>query len=155
MWPFQILTALPGHRWEAVYFQPIHISALPRKWAITPRPGSFTPECDVLPIVQEAGWAPGPVWRARTRPHRVSIPGPSSPWRVAVPTELSRPPCAGSAVKGVKVVGLFVTCVVRTEFHRIQSVLFEGAEWRVSNPTDLHVMLQKYLKNKSTCFRVK
>ena len=26
-----------------------------------------------------------------SRPHRVSIPGPSSPYRVAVPTELSRP----------------------------------------------------------------
>jgi len=27
----------------------------------------------------------------KSRPHRDSIPGPSSPWRVAVPTELSRP----------------------------------------------------------------
>jgi hypothetical protein len=27
----------------------------------------------------------------KTRPLRVSIPGPSSPWRVAIPTELSRP----------------------------------------------------------------
>jgi hypothetical protein len=27
----------------------------------------------------------------KTRPHRDSIPGPSSPWQVAIPTELSRP----------------------------------------------------------------
>ena len=26
-----------------------------------PRPGRFTPEKDPVPIVQEAGWAPGPV----------------------------------------------------------------------------------------------
>ena len=29
----------------------------------TPRPGRFTPGKDPVPIVQEAGWASGPVWR--------------------------------------------------------------------------------------------
>jgi len=28
----------------------------------TPRPGHFTPGKDPVPIVHEAGWAPGPVW---------------------------------------------------------------------------------------------
>jgi hypothetical protein len=32
-----------------------------RKWAITPRPGRFTPGSDPVPIVQEAGWAPAPI----------------------------------------------------------------------------------------------
>jgi hypothetical protein len=27
-----------------------------------PRPGRFTPGKDPVPIVQEAGWAPWPVW---------------------------------------------------------------------------------------------
>ena len=27
-----------------------------------PRPGPFTPGKDPVPIVQEAGWGPGPVW---------------------------------------------------------------------------------------------
>jgi hypothetical protein len=27
-----------------------------------PRPGRFTPGKDPVPIVQEAGWASGPVW---------------------------------------------------------------------------------------------
>jgi hypothetical protein len=27
-----------------------------------PRPGRFIPGKDPVPIVQEAGWAPGPVW---------------------------------------------------------------------------------------------
>jgi hypothetical protein len=38
-------------------------------------------------------WAPGPVWAgvANLAPHWHSIPGPSSPKRVAIPTELSRP----------------------------------------------------------------
>jgi hypothetical protein len=29
-----------------------------------PRLGRFTPGKDPVPIVQEAGWAPGPVWRS-------------------------------------------------------------------------------------------
>ena len=52
----------------------------------------FTAWKDPLPIVQEAGWAPGPVWTGgKSRPHRDSIPGPSSPQSVAIPTELPGP----------------------------------------------------------------
>jgi hypothetical protein len=31
------------------------------RWS-APRPGRFTPGKDPVPVVQEAGWAPGPVW---------------------------------------------------------------------------------------------
>jgi len=35
----------------------------------------FTPGKDTVPILQEAGWAPGPVWTGgKSRPHRDSIP---------------------------------------------------------------------------------
>ena len=47
-----------------------------RGWVVssTPRP-HFTPGKDPVPILQEAGWAPGPVWTGRkSRPHRYSIP---------------------------------------------------------------------------------
>jgi len=47
-----------------------------RGWVvnITPRPHS-TPGKDPVPIVQEAGWASGPVWTGgKSRPHRDSIP---------------------------------------------------------------------------------
>ena len=45
------------------------------------RPGRFTPGKDPVPIVQEAGWAPGPVWTGAENlaPHRDLIPGPPSP----------------------------------------------------------------------------
>ena len=40
----------------------------------TPRP-HFTPRKDPVPILQEAGWASGPVWTGgKSRPHRDSIP---------------------------------------------------------------------------------
>ena len=40
----------------------------------TPRP-HFTPGKDTVPILQEAGWAPVPVWTGgKSRPHRDSIP---------------------------------------------------------------------------------
>jgi len=47
-----------------------------RGWVVgsTPRP-HFTPRKDPVPIVQGAGWAPGPVWTGgKSRPHRDSIP---------------------------------------------------------------------------------
>jgi len=52
-----------------------------RWWGVssTPRP-HFTPGKDPIPIAQEAGWAPGPVWTGRkSHPLQDSIPGPSSP----------------------------------------------------------------------------
>jgi hypothetical protein len=46
--------------------------------SVTPRP-QLTPGKDPVPIVQEAGWASGPVWTGAENlaPHRDSIPGPS------------------------------------------------------------------------------
>ena len=47
-----------------------------RGWMVssTPRP-HFTPGKDPVPILQVAGWAPGPVWTGgKSRPHRDSIP---------------------------------------------------------------------------------
>ena len=39
----------------------------------TPRP-HFTPGKDPVPILQQAGWAPGPVWTGgKSRPHQDSI----------------------------------------------------------------------------------
>ena len=51
-----------------------------RGWVVssTPRP-HFTPGEEPVPILQEAGWAPGPVWTCgKSRPHRDSIPDPPS-----------------------------------------------------------------------------
>ena len=46
---------------------PLVVSSTPRL--------HFTPRKDPVPIVQEAGWAPGPVWTGgKSRPHRDSIP---------------------------------------------------------------------------------
>ena len=47
----------------------------------TPQPGRFTPGKDPVPIVQEAGWATGPVWTGaeKSRSRRDSMPGPSRP----------------------------------------------------------------------------
>jgi hypothetical protein len=53
----------------------------------------FTPRKDPVPIVQEAGWAPGPVWTGAENlvPHQDSIPRPSSLWPVTIPTTLPGP----------------------------------------------------------------
>ena len=62
-------------------------------WVVssTPRP-HFIPGKELVPILQEAGWAPGPVWTgAKSRPHRDSIPDRPARSSVAVPTELPDP----------------------------------------------------------------
>jgi len=58
-------------------------------WGLTSRPGRFTPGKDPVPIVQEAGWAPGPVCRVAENFAPIGV-RPRSAQPVAIPTELSR-----------------------------------------------------------------
>jgi len=59
------------------------VSSMPRLY--------FTPGKDPVPISQEAGWAPGPVWTGgKSRPHRDSIP--DRPARSQSLYRLSYPP---------------------------------------------------------------
>ena len=46
-----------------------------------------------IPVVNEAAWAPGPVWadKQNLASNRDSITRPFSPYRVAKPNKLSRP----------------------------------------------------------------
>ena len=64
-----------------------------RGWLVssTARP-HFTPGKDPVPILQEAGWAPGPAWTGgKSRPHWDSIPDRPARSSVAIPTELRGP----------------------------------------------------------------
>jgi hypothetical protein len=68
-----------------------------RGWVVssTPRP-HFTPGKDPVPIVQEAGCAPEPVWTGgKSRPHRDSIPDRPARSSVAISTELPGPQYRG------------------------------------------------------------
>jgi hypothetical protein len=68
----------------------IHDLGTRRRWVVssTPRP-HFTPGIDPVPIVQEVGWVPGPVWTdEKSRPHRDSIPDRPARNSVAIPSEL-------------------------------------------------------------------
>jgi hypothetical protein len=59
----------------------------------TSRPGRFTPGKDPVPVVQEAGWAPGPVWTGVEILALTGIRSPDRPARssVAILTELRGP----------------------------------------------------------------
>jgi len=64
-----------------------------RGWVVssTPRP-HFTPWKDPVAILQETGWAPGPVWTGgKYRPHWDSIPDHPARSSVTIPTELPGP----------------------------------------------------------------
>ena len=54
-------------------------SALVQSGLLTPRPGHFTPGKDPVPIVQEAGWAPGPVWTGAENLTPTGIRSPDGP----------------------------------------------------------------------------
>jgi len=70
-----------------------HDGGTRRGWVVSsmPRP-HFTPGKGPVPIVQEAGWVPGPVWTGgKSRPHRDSIPDRLARSSVAIPNELPGP----------------------------------------------------------------
>jgi len=68
-------------------------STLGGGWVANATSRSLYPRKEPVPIVLEAGLAAGPVWMGAENlaTHLNSIPGPSSPQRVAIPTELSLP----------------------------------------------------------------
>ena len=58
-----LCTGRTAHRGNRGIALPFHDHGTRRGWgvSVTPRP-LFTPAKDPVPILQEAGWAPGPVW---------------------------------------------------------------------------------------------
>ena len=58
------------------------------------RPGrTLPPGKDPVPIVQEAGWAPGSVWTGgKSRPTGIRFPDRPARSSVGIPTELPGPP---------------------------------------------------------------
>ena len=56
-----------------------------------PHPGRFTPIKDPVPIVQEAGWAPGPVWTGAENLAPIGIRSPDRPARSESLYRLSYP----------------------------------------------------------------
>ena len=73
---------ITGHEGTKVEYRRISTlsltSALDGGGWSTSRPGRFTPGKDPVPIVKEAGWAPGPVYMGAENlaSHRDSIPEP-------------------------------------------------------------------------------
>jgi hypothetical protein len=66
--------------------------ALPFFQLSATRPATLYPGKDSVTILQEAGWAPGPVWTGgKSLPHRDAIPNRSARSSVAIPTELPGP----------------------------------------------------------------
>jgi len=59
------------------------------------RPGHFTPGKVLVPLVQEAGWAPGPVWTGAENLAPTGIQSPDCParsqslYRLSYPAQLS------------------------------------------------------------------
>jgi hypothetical protein len=72
------ITGLRGSRDIALLF--FDLGAGRGKWS-APRPGRFTPGKEPVPLVQEAGWAPGPVWTCAKNLAPIGIRSPDRPSR--------------------------------------------------------------------------
>ena len=95
-----------------------------RGWVVSSmlRP-HFTPGKDPVPILQEAGWAPGPVWMGgKSHPHQDSIPDRPARSSVAIPTELPGPYIYIYTLRGNK---LFTNCKKFTRCDWLLAVLRE------------------------------
>jgi len=89
----------------------------------TPRP-HFTHGKDPVPILQEAGWAPGPVWTGgKTHPHRDSIPDRLARSSVAIPTELPGPPL--KCVRAIFKEQYNKWCTVQSSIQKQNASLFQ------------------------------
>ena len=122
-----------------------------RKWWVvsSTRRLHFTPGKDLVPILQEAGWAPGPVWTGgKSRTHQDSIP--------------DRPTCSQPlyrlsyrAHKKVKV--LNTNCLRYCNKQQFINRLQKRA-WKVQdnkqNPAKFHRMVS-FVSNKGTYFNIK
>ena len=75
-------TGRTAHRGSRGIALPFHDHGTRRGWGVSvmPRP-LFTPEKEPVPIVQEAGWAPGPVWTGAENLAPTGIRSPDRPDR--------------------------------------------------------------------------
>ena len=90
----RLIRSRTAHRGSRGIPPPFHDHGTRRRWGVnvTSRP-LFTPGKNPVPIVQEAGWAPGPDWTGAENlaRKRDSIPRPSSSKPVAIMTTLPGP----------------------------------------------------------------
>jgi len=113
-----------------------HDCSTRRGWVVssTPRP-HFTPGKDPVPILQEAGWAPGPVWTGgKSRPNRDSIPG--RPARSQSLYRQSYPAHKNTRGKVPSIPSLYLTCLLYGRCIRLLRIKQEP------NPLELWNKLQ-------------
>ena len=78
----RLCTGRTAHRGSRGIALPCHDHGTKRRWGVslTHRP-IFTPGKDPVPIVQEAGWAPGPAWTGEENLASTGIRSPGRPAR--------------------------------------------------------------------------
>ena len=88
----RLCTGRTAHRGSRGIVLPFHDHDTRRGWRVrlTPRP-LFIPGKDPVPIVQEAGWAPGPVWTGVENFSPIGIRSPDRPARSQSLYRLSYP----------------------------------------------------------------
>ena len=122
--------------------------------SITPRP-HFTPGKDPVSILQEAGWAPGPVWTGgESRPHRGSIPDRPTHSSIAIPTEVPGPLIYMKYVNVSEMETdwlIFIECVGRYVFH-IDSLQTPRLHLQPPDNSHISLIVTDFITKRSTGF---
>ena len=88
----RLCTGRTGHRGSRGIAVPFHDHGTRKGWGSASRPGRSLPSGkDPVPIVQEAGWAPGPVWTGAKNLASTGIRSPGRPVRSQSLYRLSYP----------------------------------------------------------------
>ena len=78
----RLCTVRMAHRGSRGIALPSHDHGTRRGWEVSVMPWPlFTPGKDPVPIVQEAGWAPGPIWTSAEKIDPTGIRSPDRPAR--------------------------------------------------------------------------
>jgi hypothetical protein len=84
-------------------------------WCLAPRPGRFTPGKDQVPIVEEAGWAPGPVWTCAKNLAPTGIRSPDRPARSQSLYRLNYPVRISIHLTNIIISHLYVFSIISTK----------------------------------------
>ena len=108
----RLWTGRTAHRWSRGIALLFLDHGTRRGWEVnvTPRP-LFTPGKDPVPIVQEVGWAPGPVWTDAENLAPTGIRSPDRPARSQSLYRLSYPAHCPQYVQNIKILWVVSYCI--------------------------------------------
>jgi hypothetical protein len=110
-------------------------------------PAAFTPGKDPVPIVQETGWAPGPVWIGAENIAPTGIRSPDLPARSeSLDYAIPAPPVTCSVTENGRFQEIcIVSCLLTDDIHNVNSFTRTAANVRPLDPARYSRLAERIL----------